>query len=53
MKKNASFNYKDSKDPIYCNTHELDGMINVKKSDLDKYNRLLCDKYIPKDHYFF
>ena len=30
--KNASFNYKDLKDPIYCNTHKLDGMINVKKS---------------------
>ena len=29
--KNASFNYKDLKDPIYCNTHKLDGMINVKK----------------------
>ena len=28
---NASFNYKDLKDPIYCNSHILDGMINVKK----------------------
>ena len=28
--KNASFNYKDLKDPIYCNAHKLDGMINVK-----------------------
>ena len=27
-------------------------MINVKKSDVDKYNYLLCNKYIPKDHYF-
>ena len=50
--KNASFNYKDLKDPIYCNTHKLDGMANVKKSDVDKYNCLLCNKYIPKDHYF-
>ena len=50
--KNASFNYKDLKDAIYCNTHKLDGMINVKKSDVDKYNCLLCNKYIPKDHYF-
>ena len=50
--KNASFNYKDLKDPIYCNTHKLHGMINVKKSDVDKYNCLLCNKYIPKDHYF-
>ena len=50
--KNASFNYKDLKDPIYCNTHKLDGMINVKKSDVDKHNCLLCNKYIPKDHYF-
>ena len=29
--KKASFNYKDLKDPIYCNTHKLEGMINVKK----------------------
>ena len=49
---NASFNYKDLKDPIYCNTHKLGNMINVKKSDVDKYNCLLCNKYIPKDHYF-
>ena len=27
-------------------------MIIVKKSDVDKYNCLLCNKYIPKDHYF-
>ena len=27
-------------------------MINVKKSDVGKYNCLLCNKYIPKDHYF-
>ena len=50
--KNASFNYKDLKDPIYCNTHKLENMINVKKSDVDKYICLLCDKYIPKDHFF-
>ena len=50
--KNASFNYKDLKDPIYCNTHKLENMINLKKSDVDKYNCLLCDKYISKDHYF-
>ena len=30
--KNASFNHKDLKDPIYCNTHKLYGMINVKNS---------------------
>ena len=50
--KHASFNYKDLKDPIYCNTHKLDSMINVKKSDVDKYNCFLCNKYIPKDYYF-
>ena len=50
--KNASFNYKDLKDPIYCNDHKLDGMINVKKLGVDKYNCLLCNKYIYKDHYF-
>ena len=27
-------------------------MINVKTSGVDKYNCLLCNKYIPKDHYF-
>ena len=50
--KNSSFNYKDLKDPIYCNDHKLDGMINVKKLDVDKYNCLLCNKYIPINHYF-
>ena len=50
--KNASFNDKDLKDPIYCNTHKLENMINVKKSDIDKYNCLFGNKYIPKDHYF-
>ena len=51
--KNASFNYINEKNPIYCSTHKLENMINVKKSDVDKYNCLLCYKYIPKDHYFF
>ena len=50
MSKNTSFNYKDLKDPIYCNTLKLEGMINVKKSDVDKFNRLLCNKYISKEH---
>ena len=50
--KNASFNYKDLKDSIYCNDHKLENMINVKKLDVDKYNCLLCNKYISKDHYF-
>ena len=27
-------------------------MTNVKKPDVDKYNCLLCNKYIPKNHYF-
>ena len=51
--KNASFNYKDLKDPIYCNDHKLEGMINVKKLDVDKYNCLLCNKYISKRSLFF
>ena len=28
--KNASFNYKDLKDSIYCNTHKLENMVNAK-----------------------
>ena len=27
-------------------------MINVKKSDVDKYNCSLCNKYISKEHFF-
>ena len=27
-------------------------MVNVKKSDVDKYNCLLCNKYISKEYYF-
>ena len=50
--KNDSFNYKDLKDPIYCNTHKLENMVDVKKIDVDKYNWLLCNKCIPKEHYF-
>ena len=50
--KNASFNYKDLKDPIYCHKHKLKNMVNVKKLEVDKYVCLLCDKYIPRDHYF-
>ena len=50
--KNSSFNYKNEKDPIYCNDYKLENMINVKKLDVDKYNCLLCNKYIPIDHYF-
>ena len=50
--KNASFNYKDLIDPIYCNTHKLENTIIVIKSDVDKHNCLLCNKYIPKEHYF-
>ena len=50
--KNASFNYKDLKDPIYCNTYNLENMINVKKLDIDKYNYLLCNKYNSKEHCF-
>ena len=28
--KNSSFNYKNEKDPIYCNDHKLENMVNVK-----------------------
>ena len=50
--KNASFNYEKEKNPIYCYKHKLKNMINIKKLEVDKYNCLLCDKYIPKEHYF-
>ena len=33
-------------------SHKLKNMVNVKKLEVDKYNCLLCDKYIPKEHYF-
>ena len=36
--KNYSSNYKDLKDPIYCNEHKLENMMNAKKLDVDKYN---------------
>ena len=35
--KNASFNYKNEKDPIYCFKHKLKNMVNVKKLEVDKY----------------
>ena len=50
--KNASFNYENEKNPIYCHKHKLKNMINIKKLEVDKYNCLLCNKYIPKEHYF-
>ena len=50
--KNASFNYDTLKEPIYCNTHKLEDMVNVKKLDVDRYNCLLCNRYISKNHYF-
>ena len=50
--KNASFNYQNEKNPIYCHKHKLKNMLNVKKLEIDKYNCLICNKYIPKDHYF-
>ena len=50
--KNASFNYKNEKNPIYCHNHKLKNMVNIKKIEIDKYNCLLCNEYVPKDHYF-
>ena len=43
---------KMKKNPIYCHKHELKNMIIIKKLEVDKYNCLLCNKYIPKDHFF-
>ena len=28
--KNASFNYINEKNPIHCNTHKLDDIVNIK-----------------------
>ena len=50
-KKNSSFNY-ENKEPIYCNDHKLENMINVKKECIDKRVCLICNKFICKDHYF-
>ena len=50
--KNSCFNYKDKKNGIYCFKHKLKNMVNVKKLEVDKYVCLLCNKYIPKDHFF-
>ena len=50
--KNASFNFKDLKEARYCNTHKLHRMVNVKKLDVDKHNCLLCNKCMPKEHFF-
>ena len=33
--KDALFNYVNEKNPIYCNDHKLENMINVKKLDVD------------------
>ena len=43
--KYSSFNYKNQ-EPIYCLDHKLENMINVKKQCIDKYNCLICDKFI-------
>ena len=43
---------KMKKNGIYCYKHKLKNMINIKKLEVDKYNCLLCDEYIPIDHYF-
>ena len=29
--KNASFNYKNEKNPIHCHNHKLKNMVNIKK----------------------
>ena len=67
-KKTASFNYTGKKELLYCNDHKLDKMINIKKAysfcekhnisylkyckECEKFDCLLCDETVNKDHYF-
>ena len=53
--KYSSFNFKNQKDPIYCNEHKLENIINVKKNKgcIYKYRCLICDEFLCKDLFFF
>ena len=50
--KNSSFNFKNEKEPRYCDMHKSHDMVNVKKLHVDKQLCLLCNKCMPKEHFF-
>ena len=67
-KKLSSYNYSGENKNLYCNEHKLDKMVNVRKGYLycnkhdkpylkfckecEKFDCLLCDETVNKDHYF-
>ena len=67
-KKLSSYGYPNQKN-LYCNDHKLDKMINVRKGYLfcdkhqkpylkfckecEKFECLLCNETVNKEHYFF
>ena len=67
-KKLSSFNYPGKKELLYCDDHELDKMINIRKGYLlceehnvsyvkyckqcKQVNCLLCNETVNKQHYF-
>ena len=67
-KKLSSYNYSGKKEIIYCNEHKLDKMVNIRKGykycdkhdisylkyckECEKFDCLLCDEIVNKEHYF-
>ena len=67
-KKLSSYNYSGKKEFLYCNEHELDRMINIRKGYLsceehnisylkfctkcEQIDCLLCNETVNRDHYF-
>ena len=67
-KKLSSYNYSGKKEILYCNEHELDKMVNIRKGysfcdkhnisylksckECEKFDCLLCDETVNKEHYF-
>ncbi len=68
-KKLSSYNYSGKKEILYCNEHRLDKMVNIRKgysfcekhntsylkfcNECEKFDCLLCDETVNKEHYFF
>ena len=67
-KKLSSYNYSGKKEILYCNEHKLDKMVNIRKGykycdkhdisylkfckECEKFDCLLCDETVNKEHYF-